>query len=1092
MLLKELMSLVELVELLEGERVDRPEEPELALELTHPTGGRGPLGQLGQGRLLSGLGLDVEVTPQRLDRGLETEAGLGLIEIGAMGALARGLEGAFRLHPGATYLVELRGHLPDLVALPSAALAQFGVDRFDLLETGRDIGRQALHRQQRTLDLESAVLSAAARVPVGIETGLGLGDTPTEELLALAESGSPHLEIAPSRGEHRGAGLDRGLLLTHPSRGLGLSALVGLERRQHRLHLGDPSPLRLEVADEITEGALHRLALPGEFAPSRLRALESLRRRVEPTVVEIEPPTDLHLRRPSAVELGRCRSQLAIRGLQRGLCRLRRRDRVGEGGGRRATRGGSDTPTVRRETITLRGHHRQRRIGKGDVDRAIDVVSHDRAREQRREEFGNTGRRRGDATEERTRTVDRTDRLSRSPASGDDRARRAGPPQGRERPARRTGPIDHDRRQGVAESGFDRVGPSVLDGHQLEQGAEHTVDADQALGSGSGPGRVDGHLQCLGPGDSARARLGALLTGRRRAFHLGPGGQTFGLRRGQLLDERALPRCGFGQLRPKALDVLVEFVEPTDGLLEPIGDTPPLVLRAVHRGPNRPELAADLGGSARRPRARLLLGRSHSAVALRGERLLLRGQLGERGLEPGQTFEHLGQFGLVSGDIGFEGGDQTGVHQLTTVALETPATLREDAGQPSRPLAQLLRRDELVPDIVLATGGQAGFDGERLGVEPRQVGLRGLLGRAGLDPDGLDRLEAGPHGGDLATGDVDAQGIEFALEVTVTLGGLGLTLEGAQLAADLADEVLQAQQVGLGGIEATLGLLLALAELEDARGLFDDRSTFLGPGVENGIDLPLAHDHVLLPAHAGIRQQFLDVEQPARDPVDGVLAVAGAEQDAGDGHLVELDRQQTGGVVEGQADLGASEGRALRRAGEDHVVHLLRPDGLGGLRAEHPGDCVDDIGLAGAVGADDHRHPGLERHLGGVGERLEALEGETLQEHGGTESTPPPLVGTVRQRWQTGQWWVPRWATVERLTIPRPQVPQRSPARACTRCAVWYEPPRPSTPTYWASARVEPPARTASPSTSTMAAARRRSPASPSASLGRVGRSRAR
>jgi len=160
---------------------------------------------------------------------------------------------------------------------------------------------------------------------------------------------------------------------------------------------------------------------------------------------------------------------------------------------------------------------------------------------------------------------------------------------------------------------------------------------------------------------------------------------------------------------------------------------------------------------------------------------------------------------------------------------------------------------------------------------------------------------------------------------------------------------------------------------------------------------------VLLPADSSIGEQLLDVEQSARNPVDRVLAVTGAEEDAGDGHLVELDRQETGRVVEGEAHLGSSEGRALRRASEDDVVHLLGPDGFRRLRPEHPGDRVDHVRLARAVGADDHRHPGLKRHLGGVGERLEALEGETLQEHGGTESTPPPLVGTVRQRWQTGQ-----------------------------------------------------------------------------------------
>ncbi len=157
---------------------------------------------------------------------------------------------------------------------------------------------------------------------------------------------------------------------------------------------------------------------------------------------------------------------------------------------------------------------------------------------------------------------------------------------------------------------------------------------------------------------------------------------------------------------------------------------------------------------------------------------------------------------------------------------------------------------------------------------------------------------------------------------------LGLALQRAQLAANLAQQVLQAQQVGLGGIEPALGLLFALAVLEDAGRLLDDAATVFRARIEHGIDLALADDHVLLAADAGVRQQVLEVEQPARGAVDGVLALAAAEQDAGERDLVELDRQQPRRVVEREADLGAAERRPLLGAGEDDVVHLLRTDRL--------------------------------------------------------------------------------------------------------------------------------------------------------------------
>ena len=129
-------------------------------------------------------------------------------------------------------------------------------------------------------------------------------------------------------------------------------------------------------------------------------------------------------------------------------------------------------------------------------------------------------------------------------------------------------------------------------------------------------------------------------------------------------------------------------------------------------------------------------------------------------------------------------------------------------------------------------------------------------------------------------------------EAAVAAGGVGLALERAELAAHLAEQVLRRSEVALGGLEPALGLLLALAELQDAGRLLDDRPAVLGPGVEHRVDLALADDHVLLAADAGVGEQLLDVEQPARHAVDRVLAVAGAEQRAGDRDLGELDRQQ--------------------------------------------------------------------------------------------------------------------------------------------------------------------------------------------------------
>ena len=168
-----------------------------------------------------------------------------------------------------------------------------------------------------------------------------------------------------------------------------------------------------------------------------------------------------------------------------------------------------------------------------------------------------------------------------------------------------------------------------------------------------------------------------------------------------------------------------------------------------------------------------------------------------------------------------------------------------------------------------------------LGVEHRDVELAqpALDGRlacaASSAPRSRRRSLARLQAGDLAAGEVQPDRAELVDEPVVAAGGVGLPLQRRELPAHLAEQVVEAQQVALGGLEPALGLLPALAELQDAGGFLDDRPAVLGPGVEHRVELALADDHVLLAADAGVGEQLLDVEQPARRAVDLVLGVAG-------------------------------------------------------------------------------------------------------------------------------------------------------------------------------------------------------------------------
>ena len=145
-------------------------------------------------------------------------------------------------------------------------------------------------------------------------------------------------------------------------------------------------------------------------------------------------------------------------------------------------------------------------------------------------------------------------------------------------------------------------------------------------------------------------------------------------------------------------------------------------------------------------------------------------------------------------------------------------------------------------------------------------------------------------------------------------------------------QVLQTQQVLLARLEAALGPFPPAPELEDPGGLFDHHAPVLRSGLEDRVELALAHDHVLLAADSGVGEKLLDVEKPAGRPVEGVLALACAKQRPCDRYLRYLDRETPRGVVDGEGDLGAAQSGAIRGAGEDDVVHLRGPHNLRALR----------------------------------------------------------------------------------------------------------------------------------------------------------------
>ena len=309
-------------------------------------------------------------------------------------------------------------------------------------------------------------------------------------------------------------------------------------------------------------------------------------------------------------------------------------------------------------------------------------------------------------------------------------------------------------------------------------------------------------------------------------------------------------------------------------------------------------------------------------------------------------------------------------------------------GEPDGAAQPLGQRGELVPGL-LGRLQQRRILGERC----LQLGLfRGddlellfdfgaaLAGKALVGLLLGDRLALS----DQVVGEQPQAGVaQLGLDGLSAASDLGLLAQRLELAAQLGGQVAEAVQVALHVGELAKGLFLALAVLEHARGLFDEGAALLGLGLEDRGQLALADDDVHLTADAGVRQQLLDVQQPAAVAVDLVLAGAVAEHPPGDGDLGILDRERAVGVVDGEGDLGPAERGTARGPGEDDVLHLAAAQVLRTLGAHDPAKRVQDVRLARAVRADHAGDTGFETQRGGRGEGLEALERQAFQVHVG-------------------------------------------------------------------------------------------------------------
>ena len=491
------------------------------------------------------------------------------------------------------------------------------------------------------------------------------------------------------------------------------------------------------------------------------------------------------------------------------------------------------------------------------------------------------------------------------------------------------------------------------------QGAEHAVGAGQPLGAGPAAGLVEGHGQRFGPGQPGvvlglGCAVGGLGLGPRR---LGLGPPLLGPVEG--LDQRELGLLGRGDLDPQALGL--------------VGQAGGLVGQAVEAGPHPGQLG--LAPLDARPQGRQL------AAHLGGLRCWRRGHaVGPLGLvaaalarpAPPRPRPAPGAAGPAprprrrprrsSAPSRAASASRVAMTPWSTKALRSRSMPRRRSASSERqapgPLEQRLELGQRVAQVVAAHGRQPGLGGHDRACRARPA--RRSSARSVLVQ--LDRrwAAAGSSRARSAASSRPATWMRSACSSATTSpwrrAASAWRSRGRSWRRTSRSR--SCRRVRLPSVASRRRSLFSLRRryFEHAGRLFDDAAAVLGAGVEHRVDLALADDHVLLAADAAVAQQLLHVEQPAGHAVDGVLAVAAAEQRAGDGDLGELDRQHARGVVDRERHLGPAQRAALGGAGEDDVVHLLGAHRAGRLGPEHPADGVDHVGLAAAVGSDHHRH----------------------------------------------------------------------------------------------------------------------------------------
>jgi len=216
---------------------------------------------------------------------------------------------------------------------------------------------------------------------------------------------------------------------------------------------------------------------------------------------------------------------------------------------------------------------------------------------------------------------------------------------------------------------------------------------------------------------------------------------------------------------------------------------------------------------------------------------------------------------------------------------------------------------------------------------------------------------------------------DLARKVAVAHGLARLALEARELRFELRDDVVEARQIGLGGLEAELRLVAARVEAGDAGGFFENAAAVDRLRGNELRDLALPDERGRMGAGRGVGEEKLNVAGAHLAAIDAIGRAFVALDLAR--HLDRLavvigGGRRAVGIVDDEHDLGVVARRTARRAGEDHVFHAGAAHVLERILAHDPAQCFEEVRLAASVRADNARQARLDDQIGRIDEGFEA------------------------------------------------------------------------------------------------------------------------